>query len=86
MSIQKIIFCLEKRKLKNIADILDASPIRFQLNKKKNDIGTLSKNYLLKKFHEAATLLKQTYVEAKEPGKTDEFISQVLNSSNQNSN
>ena len=52
---------LEKsnRNITDIADILDASPVRFQLKKKKiNDVSTPTKSYLLKKFHEATTLLK----------------------------
>ena len=53
--------------------------------RRKKYISTPTKNYILKKFHEATTLLKQQYVEAAAPDQTDEFISQVLNSSNQNS-
>ena len=42
----------------DIADILDVSPVRFQVKKKKiGDLSTPTKSYLLKKFHEAATLL-----------------------------
>ena len=67
-----------------IADILDASPATFQLKEKKNDISKPTKNYLSKKIYEATALLKQ-YAEAVAPNKTDKFISQVLNSSNQNS-
>ena len=69
---------LEKsnRNITDIADILDASPVRFQLKKKKiNDVSTPTKSYLLKKFHEATTLLKQKYAEALAPGRTDELIS-----------
>ena len=84
--------CLDKEEIEkgnssitDIADILDASPVRFQLKKKINDISTPTKSYLLKKFHEASTLLKQKYAEAVAPRQTNKFISQVLNSSNQNS-
>ena len=69
---------LEKsnRNITDIADILDASPVRFQLKKKKvSDVSTPTKSYLLKKFHEATTLLKQKYAEALAPGQTDELIS-----------
>ena len=69
---------LEKsnRNITDIADILDASPVRFQLKKKKiNDVSTPTKSYLLKKFHKATTLLKQKYAEALAPGQTDELIS-----------
>ena len=70
----------------DIAEILDESPVRFQQKKKKiNDISTPTKSYLLKKFQQATTLWKQKYAEAAAPGQTDEFISQVLKSSNQNS-
>ena len=55
--------CLDKeeieksnRSISDIADILDASPGRFQLKKKNNDKSTPTKGYLLKKFHEATTL------------------------------
>ena len=72
------------RSITDIADNLDASPVRFQLKKKKNnDISTPTKSYLLKKFYEATTFLKQKYAEGVAPGQTDKFISQVLNSSNQ---
>ena len=84
-----------KRKLKNwkssrsitdTADILDANPVSFNWRRKNNnDISTPTKNYLSKKFHEATTLSKQKYVEAVAPNQTDKFISQALNSSNQNS-
>ena len=58
----------------------------FNLRRKKiNNISTPTKSYLFKKFHDATTLLKQKYGEAVAPGKTDEFISQALNSSYQNS-
>ena len=71
------------RSIIDIADIPDTSPVKFQLKKKKiNDISTPTKSYLLKKFHEATTLLKHKYAEAVAPGQTDEFISQVLSSSN----
>ena len=56
------------RSITDIADILDASLVRSQLKKKINDIGTPTKSYLLKKFHEATTLLKQKYAEAVAPG------------------
>ena len=75
--------CLDKgeieksnRSITDIADILDASPVRFQLKRKKiSDISTPIKSYLLRKFHEATTLLKEKNGEALAPGQTDEFIS-----------
>ena len=71
--------CLEYREIEegnrnitDIADILDASPVRFQLKKKKiNAISTPTKNYLLKKFQEATVLLKQKNAEALAPGQID---------------
>ena len=64
------------RNITDIADILNASPDRFQLKKKNiNDIIRPTKSYLLKRFHAPASLLKKDiYAEAVASGQTNEFI------------
>ena len=80
-----------KRKLKNYQEhnwYSRYSPCKssqISTEEEKKSISTPTENYILKKFHEATTLLKQKFVEAAAPDQTDEYISQVLNSSNQNS-
>ena len=90
-----MIFCLHEEEIEKLKKYQEynwysryswCKPCQFQLKKKKNnDISTPTKNCLSKKFHEATTLWKQKYVEAVAPNQTDKFISQALNSSNQNS-
>ena len=52
------------RNITDTADILNASPDRFQLKKKNiNDIIRPTKSYLLKRFHAPASLLKMIYMQ-----------------------
>ena len=67
-----------------IAQLLDASSVRFQITKKHvEDISNKTKYYLIKKYNEANSLLKRKFAEAVAPGQGDAFTATILET-NQN--
>ena len=70
-----------------LSEYLDASPVRFQIKRKRvDDLSENTKLYLKRKYEEAKNLLAQKFAEGVAPGQSEEFRLSVLECSNENEN